>query len=425
MKLKPHQLIGADWLAKKRFALLADEMRVGKTLTAIRASDLIEAKRILVVCPAVGRPNWARQWKDHQLVMRYTHTCVSRGTLTIASSLGGATVVITSYDLVTSARFPGHWDLIILDEAHYLRNCTAKRTRAILGRGGLAHRASRVWFLTGTPAVNHAAELWPMLHVCGQYPGTYEDFVRDYCTGYRSAYGFQITGSKNQEHLRSRLDGFILRRTFAEIAPELPPIEYSDYVVDGPSLTGEALLQDHLVREALRAKDPVSALEALAPAIATLRRVTGLAKVGATVDLVEHELSTGTHKIVLFAIHHEVIELLHEQLAAFEPAVVYGPVGPKSRQTAVERFQGDSACRVFIGQITAAGTALDLSAADDALFVEYSWVPGENAQAAMRIQNINAITPKFVRFLSLAGSIDEKVTRVYRRKTQDLGFIFD
>jgi hypothetical protein len=79
---------------------------------------------------------------------------------------------------------------------------------------------------------------------------------------------------------------------------------------------------------------------------------------------------------------------------------------------------------VFIGQIVAAGTNIDLSVADEALFVEASWVPGENAQAAARLQNVNKNRPITATFVALADSIDERIQTTLRRKTKDLTALF-
>ena len=424
MKLKPHQIAGAEWLQTKHHGLLADEMRVGKTLTAIHGADLIDAKRILVVCPAVGRANWAKMFTENQAVDRVVRTILGAAALPLAP-LGEPEVAITSYELMIPSGFPGGWDLLILDEAHYLRHCDSRRAKQVLGKQGIVHKAKRTWALTGTPAVNHAAEMWPLLHVFGVYKGTYESFVQEFCTGYSGQWGFKITGTKNADGLKALLTDVMLRRRFTEVAPELAPIDFSDYAVESPSDTGIDLAEEELVRNALQAPDQVVALEQLAASVATLRRYTGLAKAGAAVDLVNYELANGRRKLVLFAVHREVIALLMEQLAEYNPALIYGGVSATARQAAVDRFRDDFRCQVFIGQVTAAGTCIDLSAADDAIFVEYSWVPGDNAQAAMRIQNLHASSEKTVRFLTLARSIDESITRVYRRKIRDLANIFD
>ena len=411
--LKPHQVSGADWLAKKKHALLADEMRVGKTLTALEAARHTGAERIVVVCPAVARFNWARSIDEHlciepQIALRRTDR-VQRD------------IVVTSYDLA-AAMAAEFWDLAILDEAHFLRRCEAGRTQTLLGKGGLVHHAERTWLLSGTPAVNHYGELWQMLRVFGLYPHSYETFVREFCEGYYGAYGFQITGSKNHEKLHELMAGFMLRRKFADIAPELPPIELSDYTIELPREASG--LDSPELRAALASREPMAAIEALAPALASLRRLIGLAKVPQVIEMVRDEVDGNTDKIVLFTYHRDVLDGLKRGLAGLSPVSIAGGDSPTSKDAAERRFREDPSCRLFIGQIIAAGTNIDLSAASQALVVESSWVPGENAQALMRLQNMNQTRKVTARFIGMADSVDQQVQRVIRRKTRDLSNLF-
>ena len=115
---------------------------------------------------------------------------------------------------------------------------------------------------------------------------------------------------------------------------------------------------------------------------------------------------------------------LEARLSEYQPASLSGDTAARRRDAQIARFQTDPACRVFIGQIVAAGTNIDLSVADEALFVEASWVPGENAQAAARLQNVNKNRPITATFVALADSIDERIQTTLRRKTKDLTALF-
>lgn len=412
--LKPWQVEGAAWLAPKRHALLADEMRVGKTLTAIEAARLTGARRTLVICPAIARYNWAENIREHlsvepQIALR-------------RADRPECDAVITSYDLA-EATTTGIWDLVILDESHYLRRCDAGRTKFILGKGGLVHRAARVWFLSGTPAVNHYGELWQMLYVCGVCKLDYPAFVCKFCQGrWDPQRGFQITGSKNHEVLRAMMKDFMLRRKFKDIAPHLPAIEFTDYAVELPRDAHS--LDSPELREALQAPDPMAALEAAAPAHASLRRLIGLAKVEQVTELVKARLETSNEKIVLFTYHRQVLEKLTQNLSAHGAVGIAGGMAPTVRNAVLRRFRHDPRCQVFVGQIVAAGTNIDLSSASIAYFVESSWVPGENAQAAMRLQNMNQTRKVSACFIGMTGSIDQHIQRVVRRKTRELNSLF-
>lgn len=414
MSIRPHQIAGAAWLARRRHALLADEMRVGKTLTVLEAIKLAEIGSVLVVCPAVARFNWARNIKEH---LQYDAQIMLR-----RSDSPARDVAVTSYDLAATADQGRRWGLVVLDESHYLRRCEAGRTKAILGKGGLVHRADRTWLLSGTPAVNHYGELWQILRVFCVYPHDYETFIREFCTGHWGPYGFQITGSKNHDKLRALMRGFMLRRKFADVAPELPPIELSDYTIELPRAAGT--LDCPALHAALEADDPMAALEMQAPALATLRRYIGLAKVPQVVELVRDVVDGNDDKIVLFTYHREVLDGLKRGLAGMNPASIAGGDSAAAKDAAERRFRDDPTCRLFVGQIIAAGTNIDLSAAARAFVVESSWVPGENAQALMRLQNLNQTRKVSAQFIGMAGSIDQQIQRVVRRKTRDLSNLF-
>jgi SWI/SNF-related matrix-associated actin-dependent regulator of chromatin subfamily A-like protein 1 len=104
---------------------------------------------------------------------------------------------------------------------------------------------------------------------------------------------------------------------------------------------------------------------------------------------------------------------------------LYGETPPDKRERHIRCFQNKPKYRVIICNIQAAGTAITLTAAHQVAFAEVSWVPAENAQAAMRVHRIGQTHPVTVRFFGLAGSSDEQVARVLRRKTRDLTAIFD
>lgn len=423
MKLKPWQAYGAVWLSERRHALLADEMRVGKTLTALTAAQLIGAKRILILCPAFARANWAaevyRLWPDHPAYVVRT-----KAHLVSLSAGSYPAVYITSYGLIPKTE-AAPWDLVIADESHFLRSCPATRTRLVLGKGGLVHRAQYFWALSGTPAVNHYAELWTIAHVFGVYSGSYERFCKEFCHMRLVRREWVPCGSKNAEALKALLAPVMLRRRFTEVAPEQAPIEYGEYVLD----VGQDFLMPDRERaalsRALATPDPATALASITESVSTLRRLLGLSKVSATVDLLSYELDNSLTKIVVFAIHREVVAHLALELKKYNPAVVNGSVSAGDRDAALLRFQTDPECRVFIGNITSAGTAIDLSVASDVLFVEASWVPGENQQAAMRLQNMNRVGGVSARFLTTTDSLDIRVTRVLARKAADLTALFD
>jgi SWI/SNF-related matrix-associated actin-dependent regulator 1 of chromatin subfamily A len=116
-------------------------------------------------------------------------------------------------------------------------------------------------------------------------------------------------------------------------------------------------------------------------------------------------------KVVVFAYHKDVIEGLKNGLESHSPVTISGDTASSKRQEVVDRFQTDPKTRVFIGQITAAGTGITLTAASTVVFVETSWVPGEIAQAEDRCHRIGQKDSVLVQFLVFAGTLEEHQLR--------------
>lgn len=434
--LYPYQHEGAEFLAARTEAMLVFGMGLGKTATAITAAKRLNPKRITVVCPAVARVNWLREmrmwWPERAatVVMTGQDKPLEDG------------VTIVSYDLAsrtpTLTRLRRNTGILILDEVQYCKSPDAKRTKALLtDKAALAVFAERVWALSGTPAPNHPAELWPFLWGSGIVQERYWTFADKYCWLVDEGFGRQIRGAKRpaMDDLRKRLDPYWLRKRTEDVLPDLPAIRITTTPVVGESM-------DAVTREVIRLRESDAApfLEALEEGtsspnsaaaeahLTTLQRLLELAKAPAAVALLEEELRDGAmEKVVIFCRFRATIDLLTERFSEFNPAVVYGGRTEKQRQDDIDRFVNDPACRVFIGQIVAAGTAITLHAGGacrDAVFLSADFVPANNAQAAKRIHRIGQPNSVLVRFLFAEGSIDEAVMSTLARKTADLAALY-
>lgn len=474
--LYPYQLVGAEWLAKMPQAFLADDMGLGKSAQAIHAADIRVAWDILVICPAAVRVNWQREFEKFSPLSR--PCCLLDGS---EASLPSNGVAITSYDLlvapsasnaldifedaptdankarVASTRALARkrkaflaalktraWDLIIIDECHYLKERTASRTVAIYdGNQGLIASAAAVWRLSGTPCPNNAGEIWTHLRSAG-YSQAYWDFVYMFCTGFTDDYNdFTITGIKNAPQLKAILAKFILRRTKEEVLPELPPLIFEEVVVG----RGQVDLSDPIFDDARAGQGPAAFLRALlhmeedlatlpdeellrvlerdTPALVTLRRFIAMAKLASVLDIIEDELENGQlEKIVIFGIHQCVVEAAALRLARFGAVLFYGKTSATLRQKNIDRFQTDPTCRVFVGNIGAAGVGITLTAASEEAFIEQDWVPANNVQAAARCHRIGQTRAVRARVFSLVGSVDERVQNTLCRKERELAKVF-
>lgn len=456
----PYQLEGARLVAKYKNALLADRMGLGKTAQAIVACDMIGALDITVICPAIAKTNWVREFDKFSFMSRPAKVLSSKKDLVPDKG-----VVVASYEVAVSKNVHERLlnrktDVLIIDEAHYLCKTSAARTRRIYTgdteeKGSqakaLVSNARKVICISGTPARNNAAELWPMLRYV--FPDfmyrngklmDYWTFVRRYCKTKDNGFGLVVTGNKNVEELKDILSNFMIRRGIEDIGMQLPPLTFHDLVVEpGPvdlatyfrnfefqKAREEFADQDNAIAAILKAAatedDAIAMLEKAVGSTSTLRRYVGLSKVKSAAEIILQDLAVnGVDKMVVFAIHRDVIEELREATKVLNPKVIYGGTAEHRRVKTIDEFQNGSRVRLVIAQIAAAGIAITLTAASEVLFVESSYVPADNAQAVMRVHRLGQKRPVRARFLSLANSTDERVQQIIRRKTARVSEIFD
>lgn len=359
-------------------------------------------------------------------------------------------MTVTSYESLHKVPESEKFNVLIVDEAHYVKEPGAQRTRRVLGKGGAIHRAERAWCLTGTPTPNHAGELWPLLFASGLTRLGYEDFVDRFCTTRTTGFGRQITGTRAETtpELRAILKPLILRRTAINVKLQLPPLLFQDIIVKPGAVEMamsrtflkyvfpvnrtedlKQLLADQLgiidgILDGKVTPEAFKGLTAAAKSISTIRMYLGLQKVAPTIELVKGELEANAYeKIVIFAVHRDVVEGLRVGLREFGTVTLYGGTRLDSAETNVRKFQTQKTTRVMIANIATAGTSVNFTAAHNVLFVEQTFVPADIAQAVKRCHRIGQDQPVNVRFMGLANSIDQHIARVLRRKTAEINGI--
>ena len=248
-----------------------------------------------------------------------------------------------------------------------------------------------------------------------------------------------MTGSANLHELQTKLRGCIMiRRLKADVLTELPAkrravIELSQ---NGAAKAVKAeqegwaeyqdLLEDlrtrvELAKASDKAEDYEAAVEKLKKAasaafteMAKLRHATAVAKIPYVIGHINDSIEGGK-KVIVFAWHKDVINALEVEFG--ERAVsVTGDTPMARRQDAVDRFQTDPECWVFLGNIQAAGVGLTLTASSHVIFAELDWVPGNVTQAEDRAHRIGQKEMVLVQHLVLEGSLDAKMARTIVQK---------
>lgn len=421
-----YQKKGAEFLAENPAAFLADEQGLGKTIQVIAASDMLGLKKVVVLCPAIAKINWQREFDKWGTVERQ--------------------VLIYSYDKMTTSKEVRNAiaafepDVLVLDEAHYLKNRQAKRTKYIYGqhcRGdGLVRFADRVWLLSGTPLPNNVSDFWTHLKAIWQYPLNFVDYTLYFCKTWNGQFGLKVLGNKAERmaEFKQILGGIMLRRKADKVLTELPQLWWQDTLIEVKGWDDNKHIEDDREREALSiilqnavtGQDAATDLEKLAPSMASLRRLTALAKANPIADQLADELRDHAYdKVVVFAYHRAALETLRDALQEFNPAYIVGGMGTQERQAEIDKFQNDPTVRCFIGQITACSTAITLTAANQVVFAEMDWVPAVNAQASKRCHRIGQTRPVIVRSFALANSVDEIVARTLGQKVKMISEVLD
>lgn len=456
-QLFPYQIEGVEWLKRQGNRLLAWEPGTGKTPTACMASEAIGARKILVLCPPIASGVWQRHFSDWTSLKPEVFTPRFMGKALSWARSPGVKIVpysqISRLSPVVDALKDTVWDVCILDESHYLKGSRAARTRQVLGENfdlkrSVAGNASRVWCLTGTPVLNNASELWPMLHALA--PDTIRAqnnrpldeflFTDRFCVTAPSAFGLRIVGSKRTDELARRLAPFMSRKRKRDVLKDLPPLLFSELVLPADTpLNPQAKRELQLLTgnfAALSDEDFLDALHAGTVQLATIRRILGEAKVAPVSELVDEMLAEDpSQKIIIFAHHRKVIQSLRENLEGHGVIVIDGSTSnvprlqgnylASERDRLIDRFQNDPGVHVAILQIIAAGTAATLTASSNVLFCEASWVPAENHQAVARAHRIGQTQPVLAQFVTLPGTIDERIQRVLAQKTKEIEQILD
>lgn len=408
MRLLPYQLSGVqhvvEILKRQRAFLLADEPGLGKTCQALSVARVLGATTLLVICPASVVSVWQREvaaWLDASYA-----------------------VTILSYATAAKATERAGYDLVILDESHYLKTPTSARTKAVLDV--VAPLGRRVLFLSGTPMPNCPIELQSVFgFIRADLFGDYWQFAKRYCAArqkripMRSVNGFRqsrlvwdVKGASNLDELRRLSNAVMLRRRKSEVLRELPAKWYSRY---------DVRLRGHEMRrpEGIERMTPymLAQLEQ-DDSLAAARKSLALAKAAPVAEYIMTLLEGGMDKVVVYGWHVDALEtfLTYMEDMGIGTVSISGKTPVGQRGDIVATFQTDPKCRIFCGNILAAGTGITLTAASTVVFLERDWVPANNLQAEDRCHRVGQRDNVSVIHTHVGGSVDDIVFEVLMRK---------
>lgn len=406
-KLYGFQVKGVEWIAPREHALLADDMGVGKTPQTLIA--LPEKARVIVVSPASLKYNWrdeAKRWRPD-----LTPVVLDGGGSFRIPKIGE--IVILNYDILpemfalkdTGQKTPKGKPIkrhtvraevetelskcmLIVDEAQMCKNPKAARTTKVTT---LRKMCATSWFLTGTPLMNQPQDLYAVLEAGGMAKdvfGSWMGFAKMF-----NAHQERVSKSRSiwvfgspQPEVPERLRRVMLRRTKAEVLPDLPGKQYQTIVVNGIKKESQQQLDDLWVEW----KDMVEAGE-LPPfsEFSKIREELAASRVPAVLETVERFEENET-PLIVFSAHRAPIDSLEDRPGW---ATITGDTPAIARSETVRRFQAGELKGVAL-TIAAGGVGLTLTRASHVLFVDLAWRPSDNAQAEDRVCRIGQTAQK-------------------------------
>lgn len=443
VKYYEHQIEGIRILAKHKSYLLADDMGLGKSLQALTvfAIDVKRgwADKLLVVAPVTLKGNWADEIEKFTSIP-YTllngTPAQRREQLKEFKALTGPRILIVNYEQV-----PIHeaelralkFDMTVFDEAHYLKNYKAKRTKACIKLN-----SHRKLMLTGTPMLNQVNELWTILHMIDpvRFPH-YWKFVNRYCK-FGGWQGKQIVGPKNEAELTAILQAVMLRRLKQDVL-DLPEVQIIERRVD-------LLPEQRKIYDELRDDMKLPSVDGLEPRdvenalvmFLRLKQICGttLPFTGedhsAKLDLAvedDLELLLNGEKVISFTQFRDVQECYRKRLSSLGiPVYILNGDTPKSdRQALVHEWSKSKTPGVFCPMLQVGREGLNLVASRHLSFLDELFVPGLNRQAIDRAHRIgqDKTQPVQVRKYIARNTIDNRIQYILRTKSKLFGDIVE
>lgn len=426
-ELYPFQKAAVAFLDKVGgMAIIGDEMGLGKTVEAI-AYAVKNNLKTLVICPASLKYNWELEVKKHS----DRTTSILNGGKRKANT--DADFVIVNYDILKKheerLQATG-FDLIVCDEAHYIKSIKAQRTKAVNAFSNIQRRI----LLSGTPMKNRPAELFSLLNFIA--PAKYQkfwDYAKKYCDLHQKSIGrgrkvWDYSGASNLEELNSELKPVMLRRLKSEVLLELPEKQYTNVFVSLSNATMKlydvmendfiAFLEDQ--GELMQAEQAQKA-EILVKMNA-LKQVTSEEKTNRVFEMID-ELLDNDKQVVVFSQYLAVVNAICEKYGD-KVTRLTGDMKTENRQNAVEAFQSGKK-RIFAGTTQTAGLGITLTAGDTMIFVDLMWTPSEHHQAEDRIHRIGQKNNVTYYYLIAKGTIDETIKMVLESKEQVISKAID
>ena len=379
-----HQKEAIQKLVENKKFILADDMGLGKTTSTIIAAIEANSKKVLIICPATLKINWKREIENYSDKSVY----IAEG----KNFSSDADYVIINYDIIKNFHDPkkktdsqilnSNFDLVIVDEAHYIKNGSAQRTKLI---NDLVKKVDRLWLLSGTPMTSRPMDYFNLLSlVDSPVAKNWMAYAIRYCQGYQFNTGgrkiWNVTGSSNLEELRDRTSSTILRRLKEDV------LDLPDKIITPVYLRLKSKNYEEVMGEYYdwydKNPDDSKSLTVQFTKLTKIRQIIADEKISQTIELAENIIEQGK-KVIIFCNFTDSLNKICDHFGK-SAVKVDGSMTKPSRQHSVDEFQDNEKIKVFVGNIKAAGVGITLTAAEAVIMNDLSFVPSDHAQAEDR-----------------------------------------
>ncbi len=392
LRLRGYQSFGARFALVQRRVVLGDEMGLGKTVQAIATMAHLAARgstHFLVVCPASVLINWAREVARHSDLPVISLHGNGRARAEGRWRDKGGVGVVTFGSLGALTLPPPRPALLVVDEAHYVKNPDAKRSQAV---NRIAAESDRVLFLTGTPMENRIDEFRALI-----------EHLRP-----------EIAADMGPEHAAISVEAFrraaapvYLRRNQPDVLTELPELvqvdEWEEFGAEDAAAYRVAVRDGNFM--------------AMRRAAFAVRRPQDSAKLTRLLEIAQEALAA-KRKVVVFSYFRDVLAVVGAALGADARGPITGSTPVADRQRIVDEFTASPKPAVLVCQIEAAGVGVNIQAASVVILCEPQVKPSIEAQAIARAHRMGQVRTVQVHRLLIADSVDERMIEILGSKAQ-------
>ena len=416
MELFEYQKQGIEFLVSRQGGMLLDEQGLGKTVQALKACEKVDPQVLVIVCPAIMRGTWSHH---------------------VANLMpSNIQVVINSYEwyvkldnyksLVKSIK--GKRVAVIVDESHYIKTPTSKRTKTVQHLLSLDNIVFKV-LLTGTPVTRDVDDLYTQLKVF--YPDFCKsifEYRKKYMRCIHSYFGDVYKGFKNEysrQEIIKYLKSCSLRRTKKSAGLNLPSIIRTPVYIDiNKKIAKESLSILDYATKVINGVDDYTLYKTYlaeeASHIASIRKALGVAKVPQVLQYVEHLMQSGITKLVLFGVHVDVVNLIYESLKEKYKEIkthrIIGATTSTQREKIIKEFQELETPQILVANMIACGVGVTLTKSHTVVFAELDFTPSNIMQAEARVHRITQEHIVNSIFMIANESLDAKILDLSRDK---------